>query len=369
MDEVSLLEALLKIYSPTLGEAEAVEYLVAQMKAMGYETNIDEAGNAVGVIEGSAIAGAGTAREKHATRSHEIMLLGHIDTVPGFIEVKREGDILRGRGAVDAKGPLACFVAAGALAGKMPGRRITVVGAVGEEGDSRGAKFVLESRMQRAPTMLIIGEPSGWERVTLGYKGSAWYEFTAERTLAHTAAQVESACEAAISFWNRLTARAASLNEGKPKMFDQLLPTLREMNSQSNGFVESARLRFGLRLPPGLSVGQLSGMIDELAAGDRVEFIDGVQAYRAEKNTPLVRAFLSAIRAAGGEPGFTVKSGTSDMNLVAPVWNCPTVAYGPGDSALDHTPDEHILISEYQRAVRVLTGVLDSLRAIEPLKR
>lgn len=347
MDELELLEGLLKIYSPTGGEAEAVEYLVAQMKAMGYETNIDEAGNAVGVI------GDGPA---------EVMLLGHIDTVPGYIEVKREGDILCGRGAVDAKGPLACFAAAGALAGKMLGRRITVVGAVGEEGDSRGAKFLLsrvQSRLQAAPTMLIIGEPSGWNKVTLGYKGSAWYEFTAERTLAHTAAQVESACEAAISFWNRLAARAAELNEGKPRMFDQLLPTLREMNSESDGFVESARLRFGLRLPPGLSVGQLSGVIDELAAGDRVEFIDGVQAYRAEKNTPLVRAFLSAIRAAGGEPGFTVKSGTSDMNLVAPVWNCPTVAYGPGDSALDHTPDEHILISEYQRAVRVLTGVLD----------
>lgn len=347
MEELDLLEGLLRIYSPTHGEAEAVEYLVAQMKAMGYETNIDEAGNAVGVI------GDGPA---------EVMLLGHIDTVPGFIEVKREGDILRGRGAVDAKGPLTCFVAAGALAGKMPGRRITVVGAVGEEGDSRGAKFILksrvQSRVQRAPTMLIIGEPSGWDKVTLGYKGSAWYEFTAERALAHTAAQIESACEAAISFWNRLTARAADLNEGKAKMFDQLLPTLRAMNSQSDGFVESARLRFGLRLPPGLSVEQVSAMIDELAAGDRVEFIDGVQAYRAEKNTPLVRAFLSAIRAAGGEPGFTVKSGTSDMNLVAPLWNCPAVAYGPGDSALDHTPDEHILISEYQRAVRILAGVL-----------
>ena len=373
MDEVSLLEELLKIYSPTGGEAEAVGYLVAQMKAMGYETSIDEAGNAVGVIEGPAIAGA--TRSHEAIRPHEIMLLGHIDTVPGFIEVKREGDpsassgqILRGRGAVDAKGPLACFVAAGALAGKIPGRRITVIGAVGEEGDSRGAKFILKSRLpsrvpsrvQRAPTMLIIGEPSGWDKVTLGYKGSAWFEFTAERALAHTAAQVESACEAAIGFWNRLTARAADLNADKPKMFDQLLPTLREMNSRSDGFVESARLRFGLRLPPGLSVGQLSGMIDELAAGDRVEFIDGVPAYRAEKNTPLVRAFLSAIRAEGGDPGFTVKSGTSDMNLVAPAWNCPAAAYGPGDSALDHTPDEHIFISEYQRAVRVLARVLDS---------
>ncbi len=340
IDEVSLLEGLLKIYSPTQGEAPAVEYLADQMEALGYATTIDEAGNAIGVI------GDGPA---------EVTLLGHIDTVPGFIEVTREGDILRGRGAVDAKGPLACFVAAGALAGRVPGRRITVIGAVGEEGDSRGAKFI---RDKYHPQALIIGEPSGWGRVTLGYKGSAWYEFTAKRALAHTSAQSESACEAAVSFWNQLTARTAAMNNGKPKMFDQVSPTLREMQSGSDGFVESARLRFGLRLPPGLSLEALTAMVVEAATPDRIEWLDGVPAYRAEKNTPLVRSFLAAIRAEGGEPGFTVKSGTSDMNLVAPVWNCPALAYGPGDSSLDHTPDEHILISEYQRAVRVLARVL-----------
>ncbi len=349
MDEVSLLEGLLKLYSPTHGEAEAVSYLAAQMSALGYAARVDAAGNAVGTL------GDGPA---------EVMLLGHIDTVPGFIEVAREGDVLRGRGAVDAKGPLACFVAAGALAGAVAGRRITVIGAVGEEGDSRGAKFVLKSRMGSAPTMLIIGEPSGWERVTLGYKGSAWFEFTARRALAHTSAQTESACEAAVAFWDRLTARAAAMNEGKPKMFDQLLPTLREMQSGSDGFEEWARLKFGVRLPPGLSVAELGAAVSAVAAGDAVEMAEGVPAYRAEKNTSLVRSFLAAIRAEDGAPGFTVKSGTSDMNLVAPVWNCPTAAYGPGDSALDHTPEEHILISEYRRAVRVLAAVLRDERLV-----
>ncbi len=346
MDEVALLEGLLKIYSPSRDEAEAVNYLVAQMRLLGYEAMADGAGNAIGVM------GDGPA---------EVMLLGHIDTVPGFIEVAREGDVLRGRGAVDAKGPLACFVAAGALAGKVAGRRMTVIGAVGEEGDSRGAKFI---RDKYRPAALIIGEPSGWDRVTLGYKGSAWYEFTAKRALAHTSAQSQSACEAAVSFWNRLTAQAAAMNADKPKMFDQLLPTLREMKSDSDGFVETAKLKLGLRLPPGLGVEALTGIITEAASPDQIELLDGVPAYRAEKNTPLVRSFLAAIRGEGGEPGFTVKSGTSDMNLVAPVWNCPAVAYGPGDSSLDHTPDEHILISEYQRAVRVLAAVLRDERLV-----
>lgn len=56
-----------------------------------------------------------------------------------------------------------------------------------------------------------------------------------------------------------------------------------------------------------------------------------------------------------------MKSGTADMNIVGPAWGCPTVAYGPGDSALDHTPEERIEIAEYLRAIGVLAGVLGAL--------
>jgi len=43
------------------------------------------------------------------------------------------------------------------------------------------------------------------------------------------------------------------------------------------------------------------------------------------------------------------------------VWNCPILAYGPGDSALDHTPHEHIDLREYHRGIAVLTRVLKEL--------
>jgi LysW-gamma-L-lysine carboxypeptidase len=43
------------------------------------------------------------------------------------------------------------------------------------------------------------------------------------------------------------------------------------------------------------------------------------------------------------------------------VWKTPIVAYGPGDSTLDHTAEEHILISEYQKAIEVLAEVLSTL--------
>jgi LysW-gamma-L-lysine carboxypeptidase len=70
---------------------------------------------------------------------------------------------------------------------------------------------------------------------------------------------------------------------------------------------------------------------------------------------------LKAIRTEGGRPRFKLKTGTSDMNTVGPAWGCPIVAYGPGDSSLDHTPNEHIDVEEYKRAIDVLTRALEIL--------
>ena len=39
-------------------------------------------------------------------------------------------------------------------------------------------------------------------------------------------------------------------------------------------------------------------------------------------------------------------------------WQRPIVAYGPGDSSLDHTPNEHLPIDEYWKAVNVIKQTL-----------
>jgi LysW-gamma-L-lysine carboxypeptidase len=70
---------------------------------------------------------------------------------------------------------------------------------------------------------------------------------------------------------------------------------------------------------------------------------------------------LNGIRMQGGTPSFVYKTGTADLNIIAPVWKCPAVVYGPGDSALDHTPNEHIELAEYSRAVKVLETALSRL--------
>jgi LysW-gamma-L-lysine carboxypeptidase len=339
------LIGLVEQYSPSGQEKPAVDWLVARMAALGFTQAFrDEAGNAVGVM------GSGP---------QQIVLLGHIDTVPGEIPVRVENDTLYGRGSVDAKGPLACFTDAVAGLGAVEGWQFVVIGAVEEERDSDGAQYVASVYH---PQFTIIGEPNRWDRVALGYKGSAWANIRVNRTLAHTAARQESACEAAVTVWQTLQGWAESFNTGRGRAFEQLLLTLRGMESGGDGFDEWARLRIGARLPLDLPPSEWYARVDELTAGEQVERIGfALPAFQCEKNTPLVRAFLTAIRAAGGAPSFVYKTGTADLNVVAPAWDCPALVYGPGDSALDHTPDENISLEEYGKAVIVLNAALNSL--------
>jgi len=336
------LTGLVERYSPTGGESAAVQWLVLHMRDLGFaEAHIDGAGNAVGVMGSGPRQG---------------LLLGHIDTVRGEIPLRIEAEAFFGRGAVDAKGPLAAFVDAVAEVGPADGWQWIVVGAVDEEGDSRGARFLLD---RYRPSFVIVGEPSRWDRVTIGYKGSAWSEATLRRAMAHSASPEASACEQAVAYWLAVQAWASEFNHDRPRAFDQVTPSLRGWSSGDDGFQSWATLQLGTRLPPGLAPEDWHAHLRALDPGVQLEAGGfATPAYRGEKNSPLMRAFLGAIRQAGGDPSFLLKTGTADLNLVAPAWSCPAVAYGPGDSSLDHTPHEHILLPEYARARQVLASVL-----------
>lgn len=345
MSEFDTLIGLVSHYSPSGEEHGAVEWLISRMQPLGYDDAfIDEVGNAVGVM------GKGP---------KQVVLLGHIDTVPGDIPVRKADGVLYGRGAVDAKGPLACFVDAVAKVGIKDDWQFVVIGAVEEERDSEGARFAAN---QYKPDFAMIGEPNQWDRVALGYKGSAWANITVRRGQVHTASGEQTAAEAAVDAWLKIKTYVEVFNAGKHKVFDKLLLTLRGIDSDSNEFEQWARLKVGVRLPVEVSPEDWCQKLDEILGDVEFEHLGfAVPAWRCEKNTQLVRAFLSAIRSEGGEPRFVYKTGTADLNIVAPVWKCPALVYGPGDSALDHTPNEHVTFKDYTKAVSVLCSVLRDL--------
>jgi LysW-gamma-L-lysine carboxypeptidase len=391
---IALLQGLVAIPSLSTQEAEAAAWLAAQMAAAGYErAYVDTAGNAVGEL------GPADARQV-------VICLGHIDTVPGNIPVRIEqgaaGPVLYGRGSVDAKGPLAAAAAAVARLGSdwahTHNIRLLVVGAVEEEAaSSKGARFVrdrFDGRREPIPTACIIGEPSGWGRVTLGYKGRLLVELDAGQPMAHTAGPDLGVATAAVDFWNWLAAYAARRNEGRDKTFEQFSPSLRQLQTSTDDRMHDHVLaQAGIRLPldfnPDIFIDALATWAEDRAGVElgttprptlhsetssefavcgslttiRLCLRSYEVAFRSDRNNALVRSFLGAVRDVkqDAKPGFLLKSGTSDMNVVGPAWQCPILAYGPGDSSLDHTPHEHVSLDEYWRAVLVLEGALRNL--------
>lgn len=347
MNGIELLEELVSIPSPSGQEDGVAEWLLDRMKMSGFDVHRDRAGNVLGEL------GRTDARRT-------VVLLGHMDTVPGEVPVRQSAGRLYGRGTVDAKGPLVAFlVAATRVAKKLDNTRLLLIGAVEEETYGRGARYL--TRTIQAPYCAIIGEPSTWQGITVGYKGMLSLDYRLTQPGGHTAGETPGPAEKAVAFWNRLMTYAEEVNGAQSGRFSTVDPALRDFGTFSDGLMDGVNMNLVVRIPPGVRADDLQESIQQWSNGAELRFYPSDPAFQAEKNTPLVRALLKAIRTSGGRPRFKLKTGTADMNIVGPAWNCPIVAYGPGDSSLDHTPSEHIVIAEFNRAVDVLQRALDSL--------
>ena len=343
-NDISLLRTLVERYSPSKQEGDAVSFLVDAMAQRGIRAYVDDAGNAIGEV------GRG---------GPQIALVGHIDTVPGIVPVRENAGCLFGRGTVDAKGPLSAFVAALSRFTELDNGRIIVVGAVEEEcPTSRGARHLVNSI---SPDYVLIGEPSGWDSLTIGYKGIVGFDYNVEQPNAHFAGDNLRAGERAITFYNTL--KTYVNNHETTSEFESPRLELRRFNTHDNGLTEKAEAYFSVRVPPGYDVDGLIDFVKDQANPAQIDCDQRLEGIVAAKNNPLIRGVLQGIRQEGGRPTFKKKTGTSDMCLVGPAWKCPIAAYGPGDSNLDHTPGEHIVLAEYLKSIDVLTVVLKNLMA------
>jgi len=354
LDPVEFLKGALEIPSPSGQERLVAEYLAEGMERLGLRGFVDEADNARGQVGEGPV---------------QVVLLGHIDTVPGVVPVRLEGGKLFGRGAVDAKGPFVAMVFAAAGLSQEARKRLTVhlVGATEEEApSSKGARFVAP---RLKPDYVVIGEPSGWEGITLGYKGRLLVKVRREKDNFHSAHHEPNAAEELISYFVAIKAWAEAMNVGQ-KAFDQVQYTLRDFRVHPAELKQVAEMFFDLRLPPRLPPEEAIRHLTAYAPPTiELEFFGREVPYLGPKDTPLTRALRQGIRKAGGKPVFKLKTGTSDMNVLAPHWKVPMVAYGPGDSTLDHTPHEHVEVEEFLKGIEALREALEALaKAHTPLE-
>ncbi|MFJ4713462.1 M20/M25/M40 family metallo-hydrolase [Streptomyces sp. NPDC088785] len=337
-EAVALLAEVVAIPSVSGSERELADRLRDIARERGAESHIDEVGN-VHVVVGRG--------------PRTVMLLSHLDTVPGVVAFEHTDTLVRGRGAVDAKGPLTAMLVA-ALGSRDLGVRVHWVGVVEEETLlSRGAEYI--RRTVPAPDAVIVGEPSGADSVTIGYKGLAELEVRCEVPRTHTATPGPKASEVLVRGLARLLERYATRGNANFRDVGMVI-----RNGRFDAFSSECSLAF--RTPPGVAADTLA---EEVAAvlGEHTEVSAAydVPAVIVPRGSLCVRALTRAIAAEGMRPGHKLKTGTSDMNTLSRSWQVPMATYGPGDCAQDHTDHEHILIDEYLRGVRILRSALREL--------
>lgn len=310
-------------------------------RELGYATSVDRAGN------GFARRGRG--------RPH-LMFLGHIDTVEGPRPARRRGGRVYGRGSVDAKGALAAALWAGREF-RGPGE-LTIVAAVGEEADSRGARHLVG---RRAPDRVIVGEPSGWDGVTIGYKGELQLTATFRGRRTHYSSPTPTTPDVALDWTAAVRALAAARHT--ESLFASLTAKAVAVESRRAGDAETTRVTIDFRLPPGLSTDDVLALLPSEPGHPRIAIRIRAEPIEVGRINPCVVALADGIRSLGARPTLWRKSGTSDLNVVAPVWRVPAAAYGPGDARLDHTARESLAVRELTRSATVLRSAFERLAA------
>ena len=329
-----LLVDLVSIPSPSGDESTCATRLVDFFETHDREVWIDSIGNV------------------HSPGDDGVLLTSHLDTVPGQRPVKVEDGTLWGRGSVDAKGPLAAMAVASVTTGA------SFVGVVREETDSAGAHQLIQHR--DPPAALINGEPSGWDGITLGYRGAVHGTYHTSTTAGHNTEPMPNAIETALSWYQAVSPTGSEDNDNQ---FEQVSVTPLSFDGglSDAGTAMAATIEFECRLPPGVEPASLMADLDANATDASITWGQPIPPVMMDARNSVATALRGSIREIGGSPRMLRKTGTSDMNVYTTGWDIPMATYGPGDSALDHAPDERLPLDAFDRSITVLESTATRL--------
>jgi acetylornithine deacetylase len=139
----------------------------------------------------------------------KVLLVAHIDTVPGELAIRIEDDKIFGRGSCDNKGAVAAMISAGQRALELEHTDFGLLFTVGEETSCDGAKEAVKSLHKKkiSPEIVIIGEPTDLQIVT-AQKGILTATISCVGTRAHSSlSERDSATEKLVQLLNFLIQR------------------------------------------------------------------------------------------------------------------------------------------------------------------
>jgi succinyl-diaminopimelate desuccinylase len=372
-DPVALAQALIRCESVTPVEGGALTLLEGVLVSAGFECHrmtFSEPG----------FADVENLYARRGNTGPNLCFAGHTDVVPpGNVEAWstppfaaqiRDG-VLYGRGAVDMKGGIACFVAALSRfldrgGGAVPGS-ISLLITGDEEGDSvNGTSKLLDWLKVRGEVLhaCIVGEPSSrhavGDEIKIGRRGSLNGEIVVEGTQGHAA--YPHTADNPVPKLARIIDRLSNLTLDKgTEHFEPshiVVTVISVPNTASNVIPGEARARFNVRYNDAHDRPRLEARLrqacDSAAAEVGARFsltFSGTGSVFLTEPGPLVETMQLAVKEVTGRlPKLSTAGGTSDARFIKD--HCPVIELGLLNETI-HQVDERVPVADLETLTRI----------------
>lgn len=371
-DPLALAQRLIACPSVTPATGAVFEVLEEMLVTLGFDVERFVVGEAPdGPVENMIALRSNAAAN---SESRHFAFAGHLDVVPpgdGWesdpFAPEIRGDLLYGRGAVDMKGSIACFVAALGQYQDFPGT-VSLLITGDEEGPAvYGTRAIMDRMAQRAikPDLCLVGEPTSVNRlgdmVKIGRRGSVNMWITVDGTQGHVAYPhlANNPIPRLIRILSEI--EAISLDEGN----DWFQPSNIEItdisvgNEATNVIPAQACARLSIRfndMHSGTELTERIQTIVEAESGTLEARISG-EAFLTPPGMLSTLVADAITQETGLTPELSTTGGTSDARFLSAL--CPVVEFGLCNATM-HKLDEAVAIEDLVQLRDIYTKILQS---------
>jgi succinyl-diaminopimelate desuccinylase len=371
-DPVALTQALLRCESVTPADNGALGVVAAALEAAGFTCHrmtFSEPGT----------PDIDNLYARRGSSGPNLCFAGHTDVVPvgdagawslpPFAAQIRDG-VLYGRGAVDMKGAIACFIAAAnRQIATHPDRQgsLSLLITGDEEGPSiNGTTKVLDWLAERGERLdaCLVGEPSNpvelGDEIKIGRRGSVNGSIVVHGRQGHAAypAKADNPVPKLVRLLNRLSSQRIDQGTAHFEPSNLEVTVIDVPNTATNVIPAVARAGFNIRyndLHTRASIEDWTQLQCEAAAGNQsiryeLSFSGTGDVFRTQPG-PLVDKLRGAVQAITGRtPALTTGGGTSDARFIQSV--CPVVEFGLVNATI-HQIDERVPLADLETLTRI----------------
>jgi succinyl-diaminopimelate desuccinylase len=379
-DPVSLAQSLIRCESVTPNEGGALTFLQRVLEGAGFDCHRV-------IFSEPGTPDVDNLYARLGTKAPNLCFAGHTDVVPPgdsaawtsppFAAEIKDG-VLYGRGAVDMKGEIACFIAAAVryLAGAKIGTKAGAKSLPGslsllitgdEEGPSINGTVKLLSWLKQRGDKLdacVVGEPSSLkavgDEIKIGRRGCLNGEIIVKGHQGHAA--YPHIADNPIPKLARLIERLAALKlDDGTEHFEpsHLAVTIISVpNTATNVIPGRAKASFNVRYNDAHTRADIERRISdccqaaaaEIGANYELKFTHTGDVFLTEPG-PLLETMVGAVRAVTGHsPRLSTGGGTSDARFVKDY--CPVVELGLTNATI-HQVDERVPLADLETLTRI----------------